>query len=169
VAGVGLVGVAGRSGGARAQRAARKRALVAVRALPPHLVMVSAMAITMIGGHTALRSLLGVAILVGGSLVCAPIARTVVVYREHVVDYWVMALVLVVLLPRPTEGLLPDAAVHSHAALDIAGAPAIAGILAAWLCLRAAIVLVRRDRWRASLASAAPTVAGLALMLLVCG
>jgi hypothetical protein len=68
-----------------------------------HLIMLAVMAGTMVA-HSPLASIAGAAVLVAASVVCAALSRSRSHLREHVLDLWAMALVLVVLLAAETAG-----------------------------------------------------------------
>jgi hypothetical protein len=138
--------------------------------------MLIAMLGTMIGGHSALRDLAAIGALVATSVAYAPRARVDVVFREHLVDLWVMALVLVTCLPsQHAAGTLAPGSHGLHDHFSLPGGPALVVIvLAAWAAAR--LALARRGQgcipsrgWsRASLVSGAIVAASLALMLAVC-
>jgi hypothetical protein len=129
-----------------------------------HLVMLAVMAGTMVA-HSALASLTGAAVLVAASVLCAALSRSRVHLREHVLDLWAMALVLLVLLPRP------DAAPASHAhAIAVPALAAFTAVVIAWAAARAWLAARRRPHaWRPAVASGALTGLGLAVMGAVCG
>jgi hypothetical protein len=131
--------------------------------------MLVAMLGTMLGGHSALRDLAAIGALVATSVAYAPGARVDVAFRQHLVDLWVMVLVLVACLPGHSGH--GSASVHQHFSLP--GGPAIVVVvLAAWLAARlllARSARIRPGAWsRASLVSGAIVAASLALMLAVC-
>ena len=107
--------------------------------------MLLAMLGTMLGGHSALRDLAAIGVLVATSVAYAPGARVDVAFREHLVDLWVMALVLVACLPghigHAGTPAAAGAGVHQHFSLP--GGPVLVVIvLAAWVVAR--LLLARR-------------------------
>lgn len=71
-----------------------------VAAVAPHVFMVGIMAAAMFGPEPILGSLAGAALLIVASICCAPISRRSPVFRAHVIDFWAMALALLILLPH---------------------------------------------------------------------
>jgi hypothetical protein len=122
--------------------------------------MVGAMAFAMLGSHSAWRMLGASAALILTSVVCARRARTEPRFREHIVDLWAMALVLIALTARhgyPSAG-------HEHFLLP-QGVPGVAVVTAGWLAAR---TLLARGRWARSIPSAAAFLTGLAAMAMLC-
>jgi hypothetical protein len=123
--------------------------------------MVGAMAFTMLGSHSAGRMLVASAALILTSVACARRARTETRFREHIVDLWAMALVLIALIAR--HGGYTSAG-HEHALLP-QGMPGVAVVTAGWLAAR---TLLARSRWARSIPSAAAFLTGLAAMAMLC-
>jgi hypothetical protein len=152
--------------------------------------MLFAMFGSMLAGHSALRDLASMGLLIATSIAYAPRSRTDVAFREHLVDLWVMALVLLACLPGH-QGAEGGGAHTVHDHFSLPGGPALVCVaLAAWIAAR--IVLARRGArgvgrsggvargwgvrgrdfvrgWsRTSLVSAALVAASVALMLAFC-
>jgi hypothetical protein len=131
----------------------------------PHVVMLSVMAFTLIGGSSPVKCLAGAAVLVLISIAMAPLARTLLVYRLHLVDFWAMALGMIVLLPHPVVAVT---AVHQHGGMSVAAIPVFAALAVAWCVGRIVVAWSTRAGRRTSAISAVFTVASLALMLVFC-
>ena len=131
------------------------------REAPTHALMIAVMVWAMVSG-SALVSVLGAGMLVAASIVCAALLRARPFLRDHVVDLWAMALVLLVFLPHGSA--------VGHHAMTLQSGPAFAAIMVAWGGAR--VWLARRylapAQWRMPVASGALTGAGLALMALLC-
>ena len=122
--------------------------------------MIAVMAAAMVT-QSAIVSVGGAALLVAVSMVCAGLSRERAWLREHVIDLWAMALALLAFLPHGAAG---------HHAVTVPSGVAFAVVLAAWCVGRVALVVVAGGReWRMPAASAAVTLAGLALMPALCG
>jgi hypothetical protein len=127
----------------------------------PHAIMVGAMAFTMLGAHSVWRMLAASAALILTSVAFARRARTEPRFRDHIVDLWAMALVLIALTAR--HGGYPNAG-HDHALLP-QGLPGVAVVTAGWLAAR---TLLARNSWARSIRSAAVFLTGLASMAMFC-
>jgi hypothetical protein len=131
--------------------------------------MVAVMAYTMLGQHSPLKCLVGAAALVGASVAMAPLARRSAAFRGHLLDFWAMALAMLVLLPQHPSASSETG--HSHGAAVASG-----GFLAAlivcvgWAIGRAALFWHDREaRGPASVISPAMSAVGLALTVAFCG
>lgn len=132
-----------------------------MRESPVHALMVVVMAVTMLGGSSVI-AVLGSLVLLAASIVCAAFSRTRPFLREHVVDLWAMALVILVFLPTGASG----GSSHAHAVV-MPSTVLFAAIVGSWVIAR--VWLARgKTGWRASLLSAAVTAAGLGAMLAFC-
>lgn len=130
------------------------------REAAPHAVMVAVMLATMLGEHTALRSMLGAGVLLAASLFWVRRARTSTSAWCHIADFWAMALVLVALAAPPVTGH------HSHGTPSVA--LSLAMIVSGWLVAR--VLLVRGSAAPVvGAASAAVAGLGLVVMVVVCG
>ena len=123
--------------------------------------MIVVMAWAMVSG-SALATVVGSGMLLLASIVCAALVRSRPFLREHVVDLWAMALVLLVFVPHGNA--------VGHHAMTLQSGPAFAAVVVAWGGVR--VWLMRRylppAQWRMPVASGALTGAGLALMALLC-
>jgi hypothetical protein len=129
-----------------------------------HLAMAGLMAGAMVGGHSNLRVLAGAAALLALAIGLSPLARRDGVVRGHVLDCFAMGVGLVASIAgSPMDGA---AATHAHAgAAPLSLVAPLALVAAGWAAARVALVLAARTGRRASLAGAAVTAAGFALML----
>lgn len=124
-----------------------------------HALMIAVMGIAMLS-HSALVSVAGAAVLVVASIVCAALSRSRVFLREHVLDLWAMALVLVVFLPH--------SAVTGHHVVAVPALAMFCVIVVAWAVARGWLALQRRSEWPGVVASGALTGLGLAAMAVFC-
>ena len=132
-----------------------------LREAPVHALMVAVMAVTMLEGSSVI-AVLGSLVLLAASIVCAAFCRTRPFLREHVVDLWAMALVILVFLPTAAS----SGSSHAHV-VAMPSTVLFATIVGSWVIAR--VWLVRGERgWRTSLLSAAVTAAGLGVMLAFC-
>lgn len=130
--------------------------------VPLHLLMAGAMVPAMVWPSAAL-SVASAALLVVVSIACARYSRRSPFLREHIVDLWAMALLLILLAPSaPVSG-------HGHGVRIDAGF-ALAAVVAGWVVAR--VLLMRRmpasERLRPALSSGL-TAVGIGIMLGVCG
>lgn len=127
-----------------------------------HALMLAVMVLVM-AWPSATLSVAGTAVLVTASVPCAMLSRTHPHLREHVVDLWAMALLLVVLVPdAPTGGA------HGHGVL-LPALPATVALLLGWAAVR--YLLLRSlppARWVLPAASAGVTATGMLAMLALC-
>ena len=138
------------------------------RDVPAHAVMLVVMAGTMIGGPSALRSLLGIGALVATMMLSARAARDDAVFRAHLVDLGAMALLLIGCLPAHSRHLAQAGhALHEHFAL-VTGPGVVAVAIAGWMLARFALARRRASGRREAIVSACFVGAGLALMALFC-
>lgn len=133
-----------------------------VHEVAAHAFMIAVMVIAMVSG-SVLASIAGAVVLIAASAVVAAFSRRNVYLREHVVDLWAMALVLLVFLPR--------GAAAGHHVITLESGVAFGVVLAAWLAARVWLGRshVTRSAWRVAVASAALTGAGLIVMAVLCG
>ena len=133
----------------------------AMREAPVHALMVVVMAVTMLGG-TSVIAVLGSLVLLAASIVCAAFSRTRPFLREHVVDLWAMALVILVFLPTGAS----SGSSHAHV-IALPSTVLFGAIVGSWVIAR--VWLGRGETgWRTSLLSAAVTAVGLGAMLVFC-
>jgi hypothetical protein len=130
--------------------------------------MAAVMLYAVLGGHSPTKCLLGAVVLIIGSIAFAPFARRSVAMQLHLVDYWAMAVAMLVLLPH--RELIDSPNSHDHGGgLPAGGLPLFLAICGAWLLARAVFAIARRDaRGRSSVFAAALTVAGFAVMYAFC-
>lgn len=124
-----------------------------------HALMIAVMAATMLV-HSALVSVAGAAVLVAASIVCSALSRSRAFLREHVIDLWAMALVLL--------AFLPTGRIEGHHAVSMPSLAAFAVIVLAWAAARVWVVLQGHRARRVAVASGGLTAVGLAVMALVC-
>lgn len=124
-----------------------------------HALMIAVMAAAMLS-HSALVSVAGAGVLVTASIVCSALSRSRVFLREHVVDLWAMALVLL--------AFLPAARVAGHHAVSVPALAAFGVVALGWAAARVWIAVHRHESWRVAVASGGLTAIGLAVMALFC-
>jgi hypothetical protein len=131
--------------------------------------MVAVMAYTMLGERSPLKCLIGATVLIAASAVLAPRSRRSTSLRRLLVDYWAMALTMLVLVPQHLLG--PSTTAHHHGgAIALGGLFVAVAVCAAWALARAVLALHQQDaRDRASATTAILTAVGLALTLAFCG
>ncbi|MDQ1570304.1 MAG: hypothetical protein QOF79_978 [Actinomycetota bacterium] len=124
------------------------------------------MALTLVGGSSPVKCLAGAAVLVVVSIAMAPLARTLAVYRLHLIDFWAMALGMIVLLPH--SPVVAVTTVHEHGAMPVAAIPAFIAVVSTWGVARVALIWRTRTERRAAALSAGITLTSLAVMLAFC-
>ena len=130
------------------------------REVPAHVLMIAVMGVAMLT-QSALASVVGAAVLVAVSIVCSALSRAHAFLREHVVDLWGMALVLLVFLPTdPVQG---------HHAVTVSSVSAFALVVLGWGAARVWLALRGRVPAAVAAASGGLTGLGLAAMALFCG
>lgn len=137
------------------------RASHLLREVPLHVLMIGVMVVSMLQSSPVI-SVLGAAVLLGASVVCAALSRSRQHLREHVLDLWAMALVLVVFLPSST-GSTSD---HSHV-LSVPSMVLFGLIATLWALARVWLVLGQKT-WRTAVISGGVTAVGLAVMAAFC-
>lgn len=127
-----------------------------------HTFMIATMATAMAAG-SVLASIAGAVVFIVASVVVAAFSRTRPVLREHVVDLWAMALVILVFLPHGTTA--------GHHVITVESGVVFGVVVSAWLAARVWLgrAHVARSGWRAPAASASITGAGLVVMAVLCG
>jgi hypothetical protein len=134
-----------------------------------HLLMVAAMLFGMLGGHSAIRSLCAAGtLLVVSAVVASGSRRRGSVAWDHLADLGAMTLLLVLSLGMVYRGspMLQDAVGHAHPAAPVDPMLLQLLVVAAWFVVRGLQLAPNTGRLRVgSIASAAVTAAGLALML----
>lgn len=133
-----------------------------LREAPVHALMLAIMAVTMLEGSSAI-ALLGSLVLLAASIACAAFCRTRPFLREHVVDLWAMALVILILLPTGAS----SGSAHAHV-VAMPSTVLFGAIVGSWVIARVWLARSEKGR-RTSLLSAAVTAVGLAVMLAFCG
>ena len=132
-----------------------------LREVPLHGLMIGVMVVSMIE-ESVVVSVLGAALLLAASVVCAALSRSRQHLREHILDLWAMALVLVVFLPSTSS----SASAHSHV-LAVPSMALFMSISVLWALARVWLLLGHKP-WRSAVASGAVTAAGLAAMAAFC-
>jgi hypothetical protein len=127
--------------------------------------MIGVMVVSMIE-ESVVVSVLGAALLLAASVVCAALSRSRQHLREHILDLWAMALVLVVFLPSSSSSSSSSASAHSHV-LAVPSMALFMSISVLWALARVWLLLGHKP-WRSAVASGAVTAAGLAAMAAFC-
>jgi len=135
-----------------------------LREVPLHGLMIGVMVVSMIE-ESVVVSVLGAALLLAASVVCAALSRSRQHLREHILDLWAMALVLVVFLPSSSSSS-SSASAHSHV-LAVPSMALFMSISVLWALARVWLLLGHKP-WRSAVASGAVTAAGLAAMAAFC-
>lgn len=127
-----------------------------------HALMLGVMVPAMLW-PSALLSVAGAGVLVLASAVCARLSPVRPHLREHIVDLWAMALLLVELAPGAAAGTG-----HGHAVALPVGAT-VGVVLTAWAAARFALVRrLRPSGFVLPVASAGITATGLVVMVALC-
>ena len=128
-----------------------------------HLAMAGIMAISMLGPHSPGRILVAAAALLVVAMALAPAARSSAVVRAHVLDCFAMAIAMLCALS--TRPLDEPTLSHPHGAgIPIPSLATLALVAAGWAAARVTLLLLARTGRRTSLAGAALTAVGFALM-----
>ena len=132
-----------------------------LREAPVHGLMIGVMVVTMLEDSVVL-SVLGAALLLATSVVCAALSRSREHLREHVIDLWGMALVLIVFLPSTSA----SGSAHGHA-LTVSSMALFVSITMVWALARVWLLLGQKT-WRTPVVSGVVTAAGLVVMAAFC-
>jgi hypothetical protein len=168
--------VAGLTGWGRPAIGRRPSIAVSIWGIVPHALMVAVMLWAMVGQQSVFKSFGGAVALIVAAIAYAPGARERVVNRDHIVDLWAMALVLIgaVQAGAVQSGAIQggaaatgERAIHGGMRMSTAPAGFIVPICLGWAALR--LLLLVRWRgvgFRGRVIGAAATAIGLVVMAL---
>jgi hypothetical protein len=163
--------VAGLTGWGRPAIGRRPSIAVSIWSVFPHALMVAIMLWAMVGQQSVFKSFGGAVVLIVAAIAYAPGARERVVNRDHIVDLWAMALVLIGTVQAGAiqggAAATGEPAIHGPMPMPTAPAGLILPICLGWAAMR--LLLLVRWRgvgFRGRVIGAAATAIGLVVMAL---